>query len=327
MIAMRFLIPLALMLVTACRTPSPGLVSPFTSQTKMLLGEHAGEGPAWHPDWGLLFSGEGDITRFTSSGDSEVFRPNAGSNGLLFDKNERLLICENIQRRITRLEADGTLTVLTDHYQGKQYNQPNDITVDSRGRIYFTDPRYGSREDMQIKGADGKAVEGVYRIDLDGSVPRVITHEVDRPNGILVTPDDRFVYIADNNNNEIGGERKLWRFELAADGSIRTSTQELIYDWKTGRGPDGMAIDRDGRLYVAGGRTAPKLPAETAAPFLGGIYVFSPMGQLIEFLPIPHDEVTNCSFGGPDFKDLFVTAGGTLWTVRTRTAGALAWNR
>ena len=293
----------------------------------MLLKEDAGEGPAWHPDWGLLFSGDGIITRLKPDGNSETFRPGAGSNGLLFDHQERLLICENVRRRITRLEADGTLTVLTDHYQGKQYNQPNDITLDSQGRIYFTDPRYGSRKDMQIEDADGRPVEGVYRIDQDGTVTRVITHEVDRPNGILVTPDDRFVYIADNNNNAVGGARKLWRFELSSDGSINAATQKLIYDWGTGRGPDGMATDQEGKLYVAGGRTKPNLPAETAAPFLGGIYVFSPEGKLIHFVAIPHDEVTNCSFGGSDFKDLFVTAGGTLWSIRTRTAGALAWNQ
>ena len=291
----------------------------------MLLSSQAGEGPAWHPDWGgLLFSGDGNITRLKKGG-SEIFRENAGSNGLLFDAQERLLICEPVQRRVTRLDQEGRLTVLTDHYEGKRYNQPNDITVDTSGRIYFSDPRYGARENMEILDPDGTPIEGVYRIDLDGTVTRIITHEVDRPNGLLVTPNNRYLYVADNNNNQSGGARKLWRFDLSADGTITTDTQTLIFDWKTGRGPDGMAIDQKGYLYVAGGRSNPKLPNETAAPFLGGIYVFSPAGKLVQFVPIPHDEVTNCSFGGSDLRDLFITAGGTLWSVRTQAPGVLAW--
>ncbi len=324
---MRFIFAVALLLTVACQTPKQSGPLPLVSTPEQLLEHHAGEGPAWHPQWGLLFSGEGNITEFKALNTSETFRAQAGSNGLLFDVDGQLLICENVKRRVTRLDQQGQLTVLTDQFEGHRYNQPNDLTLDKKGRIYFSDPRYGQRTDMQIRDESGKPIEGVYRIDPDGTVTRIITHEVDRPNGLLITPDNRFLYVADNNNNQVGGARKLWRFQLSSDGTVLPSSQTLVYDWQTGRGPDGMAIDEEGNLYVAGGRTEPNLPSESAAPFLGGIYVFSAAGDFIQFVAIPNDEVTNCSFGGPDLKDLFVTAGGTLWKIRTQATGITHWSQ
>src|SRR5436190_2617580 len=123
-------------------------------------GGVGGEGPAWHPKLGLLTSGNDSINQLTREGKSLVYRKGAGTNGLLFDAKGRLLACEPVLRRVTRTELDGTITVLTDRYpsplplspggrgvgvRGKRYNQPNDLTVDSRGRIYFSDPRYGDR--------------------------------------------------------------------------------------------------------------------------------------------------------------------------------------
>ncbi len=292
----------------------------------MVLEKGAGEGPAWHPKLGLLFSGHGGINRLTLDGKLTTYREKAGTNGLLFDSKQRLLACEPVRRRFSRTEADGTVTVLTSEFDGQPYNQPNDITVDSKGRIYFSDPKYGPRSDMRQVDADGKQIEGVYRIDTNGEVARVITHEVDRPNGLLVTANGRYFYVADNNNNEVGGARKLWRFELDGRGEIDLNSQKLIYDWKDGRGPDGMVEDRKGRLYVAGGLNRLNLPAETNR-FKGGVYVFDANGMYLTMVPIPRDEVTNCSFGGDDLKTLYITAGGTLWSIRTTTPGSLPWAR
>lgn len=282
----------------------------------------AGEGPAWHPSGDLYFSGGNRITRLDSAGVAHIYRsPSGGSNGLLFDQQKRLVTCEGRNRRVTRTEPDGTITVLTDGYQGRRYNAPNDVTIDSKGRIYFSDPRYGSRDGMEIRDASGRAVEGVYRIDAPGQVSRIITHEADRPNGVLVTPDDKYLFVADNNNNVVGGARKLLRFDLQPDGTVDAASRKIVFDWQTGRGPDGMAIDRSGRLYVAAGLNKPHPPAETAAKFKGGVYIFSAAGKWIAFVPIPRDEVTNCTFGGPDLKTLYITGGGTLWRIRTHTAG------
>ncbi len=173
---------------------------------------------------------------------------------------------------------------------------------------------------MQMLDADGEQVEGIYRIDGDGSVTRIISGEVDRPNGLIITPDDRHLFVADNNNSP-GGARKLWRFEMRSDGTPDLATQTLIHDWKTTRGPDGMKLDLAGRLYVAAGLNHPHPPQETAETPTAGIYVFSASGELISFAPILRDETTNCAFGGPDGKTLFVTAGGTLWSIPTAQPG------
>src|SRR5262249_48407644 len=151
--------------------------------------------------------------------------------------------------RVTRTEKNGSITVLADSYGGKRFNSPNDLTIDLKHRIYFTDPRYGPRESMELRDAEGRLVEGVYRIDEPGRVERIISHKVDRPNGILVSPDDKHLFVADNNNNTVGGTRKLWRFDLNPDGSINANSTKLIFDWKTSRGPDGMKMDTKNRLF------------------------------------------------------------------------------
>jgi gluconolactonase len=245
----------------------------------------------------------------------------------LFDANGRLMACEPKLRRITRTELDGKITVLTERFQGQRYNEPNDLAVDSQGRIYFSDPCYGPRDHLEIRDEKGRTVEGVYRIDPDGKVSRVIGRDVERANGVLVSADDRYLYVADNNNNNVGGARKLLRFDLKKDGTVDLESKKLIYDWGQGRGPDGVKQDEEGRLYVAAGLNQPNLPHEPDRDKKGGIYVLSPAGKLLAFLPVPRDEVTNCAFGGENRKTLYITAGGTLYSIRTTTPGRLVWPR
>jgi gluconolactonase len=293
----------------------------FTSGPPRLEGDMAAEeGPSWDPAGYLYFVGDNRISRRTLDGKVEIYRDKVdGANGSLVDPEGRLLVAEAGARRVTRTERDGTIAVLADRYEGKRFNSPNDLALDSRGRVYFTDPRYGKRDDMEMP------VEGVYRIDGPHAVTRILAApDVDRPNGILVAPDDRYLYIADNNNNTPGAARKLWRFDLKTDGTADPNSRKLIFDWHTARGPDGLKMDRNGLLYVAAGLNKPNPPAETADEFKGGIYVLSPAGELLEFIPIPRDEVTNCTFGGRDLKTLFITAGGSLWSVRVKTAGLVS---
>ena len=178
---------------------------------------------------------------------------------------------------------------------------------------------------MEQKDNQGNTIEGVYRIDPDGKIHRVIAREVERANGVLVSKDGKWLYVADNNNDVKNGARKLWRFPRTPDGAINTKQQELIYDWKQGRGPDGLKEDIAGNLYVAGGLNKPNLPFEPDADIKGGIYVINPNlemnKRLITFLPIPTDEVTNCAFGGADKKTLYITGGGTLYSIKTINPG------
>lgn len=276
------------------------------------------EGPVWDGKDSLYFTGKGSIFRLDAKGVTHVFREDSGgANGLFFDKENRLIVCEAGNRRITRTAPDGKITVLAETYEGKRFNSPNDLTVDSKGRIYFSDPRYGKRDTMEM------SVEGVYRIDAPGKVTRVTGRDlVDRPNGLLVAPGDRYLYVADNNNNNTGAARKLWRFNLKADGSVDGNSRKLIYDWGDGRGPDGMEMDEQGRLFVAGGLNKPHPPHETDSK-KGGVYVLSPEGKLLEFIPVPLDEVTNVAFGGADRKTLYISAGGTIWSIRVKVPGRL----
>ena len=154
---------------------------------------------------------------------------------------------------------------------------------------------------------------------------RVIGREVERANGVLVSADDKYLFVADNNNG-VGGARKLWRFDLKADGTVDPKSQKLLYDWGKGRGPDGLKQDAKGRLYVAGGLNKPNPPAEPATDVKGGIYVIDPeSGKLLAFVGVPTDEVTNCAFGGDDLKTLYITGGGTLYSIKTTTAGRVIW--
>ena len=311
--------------IAGCATqqPSPILLGEGPRQ---LNASHAGEGPAWHaPTRSLYYVGDDRISRFVDGASRDIRNPAGGANGLLFDPQGRLIVCEAANRRVTRTEKNGSITVLADSFEGKKFNSPNDLSIDMQGRIYFTDPRYGPRDTMEMRDAEGKPIEGVYRIDAPGKVHRVLGREVERPNGILVSPGDRHLFVADNNNNTLGGARKLWRFDLNPDGSVKPQSRKLIFDWKTSRGPDGFKMDSANRLYVAAGLNKASPPFETAEPYRAGIYVLSYDGALLDFVPIPKDEVTNCAFGGDDLKTLFITAGGTLWSLRVIMPGRVTY--
>ncbi len=281
------------------------------------------EGPAYHPDGRLFFTDiatnkivvlDASTPQGTVGRIPEVFREPSGlANGLAIDREGRLLACEGADRggnrRVTRTEEDGTITVLASNYMGSRLNSPNDLALDRKGRIYFTDPRYGDRSDMEME------VEGVYRIDPDGALTRIIEH-LQRPNGIGVSPDQQTLYVVDNNSTE-GGSRKVWSYPLASDGSVGTA--RLLRDFGTGRGGDGICQDKKGRVYVTAGLSVPAPGNDSSVA--AGVYVLSAEGAFLEFLRVPEDAVTNCTFGGSDGRTLFVTSGKTLFTTRRDTPG------
>jgi gluconolactonase len=281
------------------------------------------EGPAAAADGSVYFT---DIinNRILKSngrgGPFEVWRADSGrTNGLLFDPQGRLLACEGNEfgphgrRRITRTDiATGKVEVLTDQFDGYQYNAPNDIAARSNGQIFFTDPCYGDRSTMQMSD------ESVYLIDVDGLVIRLITQpDIQRPNGIALSPDEQTLYVVDS-CTVIGGNRKIWAFDLAPDGTV--SGQRQVYDFGTGRGGDGMAVDISGNLYIAAGIRWARGPHESL-DVPPAIYIVTPGGELIGQIPVPEDVITNCTFGGEDLRTLYITAGKTLFQVRVETPG------
>ncbi len=281
------------------------------------------EGPAWHaPTSSVYFTDIPNerIMRYDAQGNLETFRTRSGrANGLVFDNQNRLLACEGGNRCITRTEPNGARLVLADNYKGNRFNSPNDIIVDSQDRIYFTDPRYGNRDNMEILAADGSAVEGVYRIDPDGSVHQVLELELHRPNGIALSQDETRLFVADNASGRDQGNRILWRFDRNPDGSVDRSSQTALFDWGNSgsdRGPDGMAVGKDDLLYVTAGLNFSDKPIMANRKFRSGIYVIDPDGAgLVRFIPIPIDDITNCIFGGPNGNTLYITAGHRLFSI------------
>ena len=245
------------------------------------------------------------ILKLGTDGKLTTFRqPSNRANGLVFDAQGRLLACEARPPRVTRTDVTtGRVEVLAEQYEGRPLQGPNDITIDGRGRVYFTDP-----------GARG----AVYRIDPDGRLTRVLAApEIERPNGLIISPDDRTFYLVESNGAEKGA-RMVRAYDLRSDGSV--ANMRVFHNFYPGRSADGLCIDTQGNVYAAAGLHRRRGTSETLDT-KPGIHIFTPAGKLLEFIPIPEDTITNCAFGGPDGKTLYVTAGKTLFRFRTAVEG------
>jgi sugar lactone lactonase YvrE len=255
------------------------------------------EGPVSTADGAILFSDIGNrILRYDPrSKQVDVFRdPSGKSNGLMFDARGRLVACEGGtpggNRRVSITDQAGKVTALADSFQGKRLNSPNDLAITPGGNVYFTDPRYGGDEPRELD------FEGVFVVDSPGEA-RVATREVEKPNGILVSVNGKTVYVSDNNNRP-DGAHQLLAFRVQPDGTLRD--KRVLFDFGPNRrGIDGMTLDEQGNLYASAGH------GDEA-----GIYIFSPKGAPLAFVPTPGDP-TNCVFGVDELaRALFITAAG-----------------
>lgn len=280
------------------------------------------EGPTVDEAGAVYFTdlrGVGRILKMDTDGTVSTYRePSYRANGLIFDSEWRLLACEggngaDVLPRITRTNVEnGEVEVLADAFEGRRLHQPNDLTIDGQGRIYFTD-RPGP-----VVTPEQTGVHGVYRIDPDGSIARILTEpEVERPNGLVVSPDDGTLYVIETAQQE-GGARMIRAYDLAADGTV--SNGRVFHDFYPGRSGDGMTVDSQGNLYVAAGLNYLRGTSETLDT-VAGVHVFSPAGELLEHIPIREDTITNVAFGGDDLRTLYVTAGKTLFSIRTDVPG------
>jgi gluconolactonase len=281
------------------------------------------EGPAFDGAGNLFFSDiiGNCIHRMAVNGTVDVYRTESGrTNGNTFDASGRLISCEgaefgpNGRRRIVRTDLDtGQIEVLTEQFEGKRYNSPNDVVVDVMGRIWFTDPFYGNdRSALEMNE------EAVYRIDIDGTVTRVASQpQIERPNGLAITPDAQTLYVVDSHTRP-GGNRKVWSF--AVDKAGRLSDQRLVFDFGKGRGGDGMRLDEQGNLWIAAGVLLPRHSGENA-DVPAGVYVVAATGDLLGRVPITEDLCTNLAFGGVGRKILFVTAGKSIFKIPMTVSG------
>lgn len=251
------------------------------------------EGPLWLPqEKCFVFSDIPNDTIYREDG--TVFRkPSGKSNGLTLDRQGRLVICEHWNRRVIRLEPDGSTTVLAEKYQGKLLNSPNDLIVRSDGTIYFSDPPFGlmyfgPKRDAELD------VNGVYRIRPDGAFERII-QDMQMPNGLALSPDEKTLYVSDDID-----QGYVRAYDVAADGSL--SNPRLFAD---GLEPDGIKTDLQGNLWVTSRFE---------------VVVFRPDGSQMGSITFPQ-KTANLAFGGDDSRTLIVTARKGVYRVRTTIAG------
>jgi gluconolactonase len=272
------------------------------------------EGPAWSPDGYLLFSDPNDnrIYRWTADGEVSVFRTNSGytgmdiaeygqpgSNGLAFDREGRLTILEHGNRRVTRIEKNGVLTVLADRYQGRRLNSPNDLVYKSDGALYFTDPPFGlpkvfedSRKELPFSG--------VFR--LAGGRLDLVAKDLTGPNGLAFSPDEKFLYVT---NWDIA-HKVVMRYDVVEDGSLANG--RVFFDMTSAEGEealDGVKVDQAGNLFVSGP---------------GGVWILSPDGRHLGTLRAP-ELPANMAWGDVDGRTLYLTARTGIYRIRLTTGG------
>ncbi len=284
-----------------------------TEPTVLTTGWGRAEGPLWHPERYVTFVDlEGDrLLRWDSNGSVTVVRENTGEgNGCTLDRQGRLIMCEGADhRRITRMEADGTVTTIVERWQGKRFNKPNDVVCRSDGSIYFTDP--GLRLPAELREI---YFSGVFRIDPAGHL-HLATHECEYPNGLAFSPDESVLYVAisrldercfrEDEHGELCAHRRIRAFDVAPDGTL--SNNRVFCDmFSADPGvPDGLKVDTKGRVFCVGS---------------GGIWVIAPSGEVIGIVKLP-EVVRNLAFGGPDFRTLYLTPRGSLAKLQVKTPG------
>jgi len=279
-----------------------GLASIVLDESKLeriATGFKFTEGPVWNASEDfLLFSDipANRIYKWPGNGEVDVFRePSGNSNGLTYDKEGRLIICEHGNRRLSRIELDGTYTILADGFRGKRLNSPNDVVVKSDGTIYFTDPPYGIRPEEQEL-----PFQGVFHLDPDSGELNLVVADFDRPNGLAFSPDEETLYIADSSSR-----RHVRAFDVRPDGALSGGRVFAEIRSELPGNPDGMKVDVEGNLYVAAA---------------GGVWIFSEDGDHLGVIRTP-ETPANCAWGGEDWRTLFITARASLYRIRLGIPG------
>jgi len=307
--------------------PAASLASSSNPEAEAVATVAGTEGPAADSDGFVYFTElvSQRILVLSPNGIVSLIRNDSnGANGMVIDGQGRLVICEASDRRrrqarITRLDPkSGQLEILAGDYHGQPFDSPNDITLDGRGRIYFTDV-----------GPLGLRNGAVYRLDpAPGGGRHTITRilaapDIERPNGLVISPDDETLYLVESNrvpefDRKSRPARMIRAYDLSPEGTA--SNMRVFHDFYPGRSADGLCIDTAGNVYAAAGLVQRRATDETLDT-KAGIYVFSPAGRLQRFLPIPEDLVTNCAFGGPGDRTLYVTAGKSVFQLPVETPG------
>jgi gluconolactonase len=277
---------------------------------KLAEGFRWAEGPAYFPAGRYLVWSDipnDRMMRYDETSNAvSVFRTPAGySNGNTVDRQGRLITCEHGNRRVTRTEHDGSLTVLASHYQGKRLNSPNDAVVKSDGSIWFTDPAYGIDSDYEGHRAESE-IGGchVYRIDPGSGDIEIVADDFVRPNGIAFSPDESRLYVADTGATHMtDGPRHIRVFDVGGNGRL---TGGEVFATSTNGLFDGFRFDEAGRLWTSAG---------------DGVHCYAEDGTLIGKVLVP-EAVANVAFGGPKRNRLYICGTTSLYAIMLHVNGA-----
>ena len=280
-----------LLLLVAAQDP---LLPERAKVEQVATGYRFTEGPAADADGNVWFTDIPNqrILKVTlDSGKVQVVTEESGrANGLMFHEG-KLYVCEGGRRRVVRADGDARDS-LAERWEGKRLNSPNDLDIDAKGGVYFTDPRYGQRDDMEL------AVEAVYYITPKGKLVRVVD-TLKRPNGLVLSGDGKTLYVADN------AARKIVAYDVKDDGTLAGERDFASMDRRVRGGPDGMTVDERGNVYAAG---------------QGAVWVWDKNGLFITRIDVPENP-SNCAFGGKDRKTLYITARTSLYRIRLNVRG------
>jgi gluconolactonase len=277
---------------------------------RLYTGCRWSEGPVWFNDLRCLLWSDipnQRILRWSADaleghGVSTFRSPSNFANGHTRDATGRLVSCEHGTRRVIRTEADGTITVLADSFQGKRLNSPNDVVVHSDGSVWFTDPTYGILADYEgYRAAPEQGAHGVYRIDVSGDVA-LVADDFAQPNGLVFSPDETLLYIADSAfSHDTSAPRHIRVFDVES-GRLRNGRVFAQIDAGL---PDGIRVDREGNIWSSAG---------------DGVHCFAPDGTRLGKIFVP-ETVANLTFGGPKRNRLFIAATTSLYAIYVAATG------
>ncbi|WP_442595470.1 SMP-30/gluconolactonase/LRE family protein [Parapusillimonas sp. JC17] len=287
------------------------LVLPLAAVERIAGGSRWAEGPVWVGDGRYLLWSDVPNDRLMRwdeiSGETHVYRHASNhANGNTRDRQGRLVTCEHLGRRVTRTEHDGRVTVLAERYQGKRLNSPNDVVVKSDGSIWFTDPPFGIVGFYQGEKAEQELPANVYRLDPESGELEVMAADVQGPNGLAFSPDERRLYVVESRARP----RNLLVFDVEPDGRT-LSGRRVLFDAQDGT-PDGFRVDVEGNLWCGWGMGTPELD---------GVRVFSPEGKLIGRIALP-ERCANLCFGGKHRNRLFMASCTSIYSLYVNTQGA-----
>jgi gluconolactonase len=284
---------------------------------RLATGFYWAEGPVWFGDGRyLLFSDipNNRILRWDdcSGALSEFRKPSNNANGHARDRSGRLISCEHLTRRITRTEYDGSITVLADRFDGKRLNSPNDIVCARDGSIWFTDPLFGILGKWEGEPAESETPMAVYRLPADGSKLQRVIDDLNGPNGLAFSPDEKILYVVESRATP---HRKIWAYDVGAGGLL--ANKRVFAD---ARGPgayDGIKVDVTGHVWCGFGSSS-----GVQAEALDGVRVYAADGTAVAQIHLP-ERCANLCFGGPKNNRLFMAASHSLYALYVNTTGAV----